>query len=605
MAANTEFSVANLEFDSIKSNLLTFMQGQAVFADYDFTGSNLNVLMDLLSYNTYYNNVYLNHVASEMFLDSAQLRDSVYSIAKSLNYLPRSYRSAVAYINIDLNPTDTTLHSITIPRLSSFTSTVGDNTYTFSTNSDITVYANTGYLASNVAIYEGEIVTEAFLVSNTTPNTAQFFINNFDIDVTSLSVKVRTSNTDSTNTEYTRANSLFGIDGTSNVFFVEPSSNGSYKIVFGNDTFGRKLSNNNLVEATYRVSSGQDPNGANSFSADSIAGHPVAVSLVTRATNGDEFQSLDDIKFSAPRSLSIQERAVTTDDYATLVTNEFGDVSSVYVYGGEEEETPQFGRVIITVRSETFDVLPSQLKQQIQNFLKPKMPIGMRSTIKDPTFINIVPEIKVKYNRNATPKSPEEIHDLVSNTVVSFNTDNLDKFNKTLRVSKLLSEVDNSHLSIESSEVGIKMAKGIKPVVNKSFTSTLKFNNEIKIDNPIDETTQDAFQKFSTPAITSEVFKFNGITGCSIRDNSAGKLQIVTASNTDLTVLKQDVGTVNYVKGEVKISGLIVNTYADGTTSGTIKVFAIPKDRDVVGKNEDVIRIRTEDTNITVTELRL
>jgi hypothetical protein len=605
MAANTEFSVANLEFDSIKSNLITFMQGQAVFADYDFTGSNLNVLMDLLSYNTYYNNIYLNHVASEMFLDSAQLRDSVYSIAKSLNYLPRSYRSAVAYINCDLNPTDTTLHSITIPRLTTFTAAVGDNTYSFSTNSDVTVYANTGYTAANLAIYEGEIIQEAFLVSNTASNTQQFFINNFDVDVTSLMVKVRTSNTDSTNSEYTRANSLFGISGSSNVYFVEPSSNGSYKVVFGNNTFGRQLANNNLVELTYRVSSGTDPNGANSFSADSVQGHPVAVSLVNRASNGDKFQDLDDVKFAAPRSLSVQERAVTSDDYATLVTNEFGDISSVYVYGGEEEETPQFGRVIIALRSEAYDVLPTQLKNQVSNFLKPKMPIGMRSTIKDPTFINIVLDVKVKYNRNATPKTPEEIQTLASSSIVTFNTDNLDKFDRTFRKSKLSKEVGNAHLSIESNEVNVKMTKDISPEVDTAFASTLKFNQELKIDNPIDEISQDAFQRYSTPTITSEVFKHDGITGASLRDNSAGVLQVVTVSNTDLTILNKNVGTVDYVKGEVKISGLVINTYASGATSGNIKVYAVPLDPDIVGKNEDVIRIRTSDTTVTVTELRL
>ena len=172
MAANTEFSVANLEFDTIKSNLQSFMAGQAVFADYNFTGSTLNVLLDVLAYNTYYNNVYLNHVATEMFLDSAQLRDSVYSIAKTLNYLPRSYRSAVGFININVNPSSNP-HQITIPRLTSFTSTLGDNTYTFSTNTDITVYSNNSYLASNVAIYEGELVQEAILVTNTSPNTQQ------------------------------------------------------------------------------------------------------------------------------------------------------------------------------------------------------------------------------------------------------------------------------------------------------------------------------------------------------------------------------------------------------------------------------------------------
>ena len=606
MAANTEFTVANLEFDSIKSNLISFMQGQAVFADYDFTGSNLNVLMDLLSYNTYYNNVYLNHVASEMFLDSAQLRDSVYSIAKSLNYLPQSYRSAVAYINIDLNPVSNP-HQITIPRLTTFTAKVGDNNYTFSTNSNIIVYANNGYVSSNVAVYEGEIIQEAFLVSNTnsTTNTNQFYINNFDVDTTSLTVKVRESNTVTTNSEYTRANSLFGLTSTSNVYFVEPSTNGSYKVVFGNGTFGRKLSNNNLVELVYRTSSGTDPNGANSFTADTVAGHPVAISLVTKATNGSTFQEIDDIKFSAPRALATQERAVTPNDYEILIKNEFGDISDVFAFGGEEEPSPQFGVVKAVLRSDTFDVIPTALKQQIQNFIKPKMPIGMKLDVKDPQFINIEVNTTVKFNRNLTQQNPGTIKGLVEAAVSTFNTDNLDKFFKTFRQSKLMKDVDASDASIVSNFTTIRMVKEVSPDINKSFTKEVNFNNALKRDNPVDELTQDAFVGFSTPAVTSETFVFDGITGCSIRDNSNGVLQIVTVTDTDINVLNQNIGTVDYDSGKVSIEGLIITKYTGGFTSGSIKIFARPASTDIDGRREDVIRIRDEDTIITVEELRL
>jgi len=605
MAANTEFSVANLEFDSIKSNLISFMQGQAVFADYDFTGSNLNVLMDLLSYNTYYNNVYLNHVASEMFLDSAQLRDSVYSIAKSLNYLPRSYRSSVAYINIDVNPV-TNPHQITIPRLTSFTTTVGDNTYSFSTNADIVVYANNGYVASNVAIYEGEIVQEAFLVSNTnsTSNTQQFYINNFDVDIASLTVKVRTSNTDSTNSEYTRANSLFGLTGTSNIYFIEPSTNGSYKVVFGNGTFGRRLANNNLVELNYRVSSGSDPNGANSFSADTVAGHPVAISLVTKALNGDVFQNLDDIKFSAPRALATQERAVTTNDYETLILNEFGDITSAFVFGGDEEVTPQFGVVKAALRSQSYDVIPTTLKQQIINFIKPKMPIGMRFDVKDPKFINIEVKSTVRYNKNATQKTPSAIQSLVENTVVNFNSTNLDQFFKTFRLSKLMKDIDATDPSILSNSTAIRVVKEISPSINKAFTQRIEFNNKLKKDNPIDELTQDDFVGLSTPAVVSGTFTFNGITGCSLRDNSNGVLQVVTVTNNSIDVINENVGTVDYEKGVVSIQELTITSYTGGFTSGIIKLYGRTISTDVFGKREDIIRIRPDETTITVEEIR-
>ena len=300
-ASNSEFIVANVEFDTIKSNLKNYLSSQAVFADYDFEGSNMNVLLDVLAYNTFYNGMYLNHVASEMFLDSAQTRDSVYSHAKQLNYLPTSYRSSVAYANVQITPDDSP-HQIDIPRLTEFTSTVGSNTYTFSTNAAVTVYSNNSYLAANLALYEGEIITE-FYSTNSSSNT--FFIHNTDIDTTSITVNVRASNSDTTNSEWTRANSLFGIDGSSNVFFVQAAANGSYEIVFGNDTFGRKLTDGNIVEATYRVPNGTDPDGANSFTtAGAISGYSsVTATVVTRAAGGQTEQSLEDIKFAAPRAL--------------------------------------------------------------------------------------------------------------------------------------------------------------------------------------------------------------------------------------------------------------------------------------------------------------
>ena len=603
-SANTEFSVANLEFSSIKSNLISFMEGQDVFKDYNFTGSSLNVLMDLLSYNTYYNNIYLNHVATEMFLDSAQLRDSVYSVAKALNYLPRSHRSSVAYVNINVNP-DTNLHQVVIPRMTTMTSVIGDNTYTFSTNSDITVYANNSYTVANVAVYEGDVVQEAFLVSNPSANSQYFNINNSDIDVSSLTVKIRTSNTDSTNSSYTRSNTLFGLTGTSNVYFVEASTNGSYNVVFGNGNFGRQPVLNNLVEIIYRRSSGIDPNGANSFSADSIAGHDATISTVLRASDGAPPQNLDDIRFSAPRALSTQERAVTREDYKNLVLAEFNDVTSINVYDGADEPVPQMGIVKVAVHSDSYDVLPTALKSSIINFLKPKQPIGIRADIVDPEFTNIVIDAGVKFDKNDTLKTSGQIHTLVSDAIVTYNNDNLDDFHKTLRKSKVSEAIDDADTSIVGSSISVRMLKSISPTGKIKFTKTLEFNQPIARDNPVDEATQDKYVSYSTPAVTSETFVFDNITGASIRDNGDGGLQVVTVSDASLAVLANDVGTVNYETGTIKFIDLLITSFTSGAVSGSIKLYVRPKDQDVTAKRNDIVRIRPSDTTVTVTELRL
>ena len=597
-ASNAEFIVANLEFDSIKSNLKAYLSSQSYFNDYNFDGSNMNVMLDVLSYNTYYNNMYLNHVASEMFLDSAQVRDSVYSHAKKLNYLPTSYRSSVAYANVQITPGDSP-HSIDIPRLTKFTSTVGDNTYTFSTNSAISVYSNNSYLAANVALYEGEIITEYFETSSTS-NT--FYISNYDVDTTSISVSVRTSNTNTTNTEWTRANTLFDVGSTSNVFFVQAAANGSYELVFGNDTFGRKLTDGNIVEATYRVSSGAEPDGANAFtSAGAISGYStVAATVVERASGGQEYQSLDDIKFAAPRALTTQERAVTANDYKTLVQNEFGDITDMNVYGGDEANPPQFGKVILVAASNTYNTLPAFRKQEIIDFINPKSPLTIEPVMQDPTFLRIEVNSKVTYNMNETSSSMNGVQTIIDSAISTFNTNNLGKFNKTFRQSKLIEKINESDTSILSNSIQTRMIKEINPILNQGFTDTVSFFNPLRPDNPV-TVAQGASLPYSEPAIESGLFTFNSTSGASFRDDGDGSIQIVVANTSALTILNANVGEVDYATGNVTFSNVTVNAIATGTT---IKIYARSEDADIAGKLNDLIEIKTDDTTVTVKGIR-
>jgi len=596
--SNAEFIVANLEFESIKSNLKSYLSSQSYFRDYNFDGSNMNVLLDVLSYNTYYNNIYLNHVASEMFLDSAQVRDSVYSHAKKLNYLPTSYRSSVAYANVQITPGDNP-HSINIPRLTKFTSTVGSNTYTFSTNSAMSVYSNNSYLAANIALYEGEIVTE-FYETNSTSNT--FYISNYDVDTTSISVSVRTSNTNTTNTEWTRANTLFNVGSTSNVFFVQAAANGSYELVFGNDTFGRKLTDGNIIEATYRISSGAEPDGANAFiSAGAISGYStVAATVVERASGGQEYQSLDDIKFAAPRALTTQERAVTANDYKTLVQNEFGDITDMNVYGGDEANPPQFGKVILVAASNTYNTLPAFRKQEIIDFINPKSPLTIEPVMQDPTFLRIEVNSKVTYNMNETSSSMNGVQTIIDSAISTFNTNNLGKFNKTFRQSKLIEKINESDTSILSNSIQTRMIKEINPILNQGFTDTVSFFNPLRPDNPV-TVAQGASLPYSEPAIESGLFTFNSTSGASFRDDGDGSIQIVVANTSALTILNANVGEVDYATGNVTFSNVTVNAIATGTT---IKIYARSEDADIAGKLNDLIEIKTDDTTVTVKGIR-
>ena len=274
------------------------------------------------------------------------------------------------------------------------------------------------------------------------------------------------------------------------------------------------------------------------------------------------------------------------------------------VYDGADEPVPQMGVVKLAIRSDSFDVLPTTLKTQITNFLKDKTPIGIRTDIVDPTFINIDVHADVKYNRNATDDNVATIQTAVETTIDTFNSDNLDDFFKTFRKSKLIEKINETKTSILSCDVTVRMMKLISPQANVAFDETLIYNQPFKRDNPVEPVDQGEFVSFSTPSVESEPFVFQNITGASIRDNGAGALQVVTANLSSIEVLSSNVGTVDYDLGQIVVSNLIINSYSSGASSGTLKIFARPKDQDIEGKRNDVIRIRTNETNVTVIELR-
>ena len=386
------------------------------------------------------------------------------------------------------------------------------------------------------------------------------------------------------------------------VFFVQAAANGSYELVFGNDTFGRKLTDGNIVEATYRVASGAEPDGANTFtSAGAISGYStVAATVVERAAGGQEYQSLDDIKFAAPRALTTQERAVTANDYKTLVQNEFGDITDMNVYGGDEASPPQFGKVVMVASSNTYDTLPSFQKQQIIDFIGPKSPLTIEPIMQDPTFLRIEVDCKVTYNMNETSSNQNGVQTIVKSAITTFNTNNLGKFNKTFRQSKLIEKINESDTSILSNSIQTRMIKEINPILNQGFTNTVSFFNPLRPDNPV-TVAQGASLPYSEPAIESGLFTFNSTSGASFRDDGDGAIQIVVANTSALTILNANVGEVDYATGNVTFSNVSVNAIATGTT---IKIYARSEDADIAGKLNDLIEIKTDDTTVTVKGIR-
>jgi hypothetical protein len=442
--ANTALNVANVDFTSIKSNLKTYLGAQNLFKDYDFDGSNLSVMLDVLAYNTYMNNFYLNMVAGESFLDSAQLRDSVVSHAKTLNYLPGSYTSSRALVDLQLYPSDTPA-SITIPKYTAFTSKVESNTYTFTTDEGITIAADSegNYKTTGLTILEGEIVTELFQVN--TSNTAQrYVLSNKEVDVDSLVLTVTSSATDLSNSQWTKALTTIGIDGSSNTYFVVPAENETYEVQFGDNILGRSVSHGNVIEAKYRKAAANNADGATSFTlSGDIQGYSnVVVSTSSKSTGGGYAETIESIKFNAPKSVTVQDRLVTAGDYQTLLKQEFNDIEALNVYGGEELSPPLFGKVIVAVDLKNADGVSVQRKNEIEKFIKLRAPLSISPKVVQPEFLFVDVITEVIYNPNVTVKSDSEISTVVKVALDNFMAANINKFDATLRMSKLTNAID-------------------------------------------------------------------------------------------------------------------------------------------------------------------
>lgn len=585
--ANSALTVANLNFNDIKSNLQNYMQTQSSLKDYDFTGSNINVLLDVLSYNTYMQNFYLNMVANESFLNSAVLRDSIVSHAKTLNYLPQSRSSSVSRIKLSITPNDTPA-LITIPRYTSFSTTIDSKSYTFSTDEGITIAADSegNYEANNISIHEGEVVTELFTVNSS--NTDQrFVLNNKEIDTDSLVVKVIKSSTDTANAEWTKNLTTIGIDGNSNTYFIVPAESQKYEIQFGDGILGKKLENNNIIQATYRKSSAGASDSANVFAlVGDIQGYTnVSVTVLSKATGGSLPESDDSIRRNASRSLTIQDRTVTVGDYKSLIKQNFNDVQAINVYGGELSIPPQFGKVIISVDLNNAEGIPMSRKKDIEAFAKLRAPLSITPVVVDPEFLYVDINSTVRYNPNVTTKSDNEIKTVVGDAIKAHTDATINDFDTKLRMSKLAATIDDSDPSILNNDTSVTLEKRIVPQLNKDQTFLLEYDNEIYREIPLNGLFVDG-----TAPISSSTFTFNNLTGCSFRDDGNGLLQIVQDTTSGLEVINTNVGTVNYAQGLVNINSFNTSLF----NGNAIRIYATPISRTIASSKNIILTYNSQ-----------
>ena len=588
--------VNQLDFSSLRENLKTYLQGQSRFADYDFEGSNISVLLDILAYNTYQNAFYLNMIGSEMFLDTATLRDSIISHAKELNYLPRSYTSAAASVRVNINVTNSSIYSISVPQYYKFTATTSNGTYTFSTAEPYTVSRNANnQFIRDIDIYEGVLLTEKFVV-NTSIENQRFVLSNPGVDTDSIEVFVHPSSLSSTNTEYTFTTSIFGLNANSTVFYIQPAESGKYEIQFGDNVVSKKPEHGNMIAVKYRVSSGNTVNGINSFNPQSsIDGFSVTATTLTPAAGGAESESLSSIKSNATRFFQTQDRVVTTEDYKALIIANFPEIKSISVYGGEEiPVTPQYGRVVISPVTLSGNPVTQTTSDRILEFVRTRSPLSINPMIENPEFLDLKISTTVKYNINQTILTNSQIEALVRGAIVDFNNLYLIDFNKTFRYSKFVAAINDAHVSIVGNQTKTLMIKSIIPLLNSNYSATINFGNKIQRDDynvsrPLD----------NELTVYSSQITYNSRTAY-FGEDGAGNLFLYELTGSGRNILKSNAGSVDYENGTVNISNISINDYeGEG-----IKFYAMPANQDIAALRNTVIRIDNNLTEITVESVK-
>lgn len=594
MTINSSRDLTTLDFETVKDNLKEYLKAQDIFKDYDFEASNINVLLDVLAYNTNLNAFYLNMVTNEMFLDSALIRDSIVSHAKELNYLPRSFRSAVANVNITI--VDNESASVLIPKGTTFTGSAGNRNFTFTTAENIPAGGTDGvFVANNVLLYEGDYTQDSYVVDYQSP--VKYKLTNKTVDTNSIAVSIIEDNGENIFT-YQRAETLFGLDSQSQVFFIQPADNETYEIVFGDDVIGRRPKDRSIVVIEYRACNGELPNGIRVFTADGDIARSTSVTVTTNAsaTGGAIPESLTSIKQNAPRAFTTQERVVTTDDYETLLKTNFSEINAVSAYGGEEANPPQFGKVFIAVDLKTTDELPPSRRIAYRNFIKPRSPLSIDPVFVSPDFTYVRVNSNVKYNINETSLSQSDIQTIVTSVIQNFNSVNINGFNKTLYYSNLVSAIDSSQAAIVSNDTELFAVKLFRPTLGTARNYDIDFGMAL---NDIIGRLSETRPQNEISVLSSSPFVFNGIE-CYLEDDGDGGIRIMT-NRAEAKTLIQEIGTVNYDTGFVQLK----NFKPQRIIGNEIELRARTLERNITSQRRTILSIRDVDINVSVEQVRV
>ena len=595
--SNHKLVVSDYDFDAIKTNLKSFLQGQTQFQDYDFEGSSLNILLDILSYNTHYLAYLANMSTNELYLDSADIRNNIVSLAKMIGYTPSSPRAPMASIDVTLN--NATGTSVTMNKGTVFTTSVDNTSYQYVTNSDVTITPVAGiYKFNDLSIYEGTLVTFKY-TADTTDVDQKFIIPSAKADTSTLLVKVQNSSSDTTTETYSLAGGYNNVTATSKVYFIQEGQDGKYEIYFGDGVNGVSLADGNIVILEYIVTNIEDSNGASSFSlSGNIGGFTnVTITTVSSAQGGANSETDESIRLNAPLQYAAQDRAVTTTDYETLVQSIYPNALSVSAWGGEDDETPRYGIVKIGIKAASGSTLTETTKQDIVNKLKPYNVASVSPQIVDPETTSVLLTSTVKYNTSTTTKSSDTLKSEIITSITNYNKNTLQKFDSIYRHSKLTGLIDSVDTSILSNITTVKIRKSFTPTLLSSNKYDIYFRNSLF--NP-----HTGHDMTAGGILSSTGFKIDGNDNeMFLDDDGSGSVRLYYLSSGIRTYINNTQGTINYTSGQITINSLNVASISNirGTTSTVIELTVTPDSNDIVPVRDQIVEIDVTNSGITVT----
>ena len=602
---------ANLDFDQVKTTLRDYLKSNSNFTDYDFEGSNLSTILDVLAYNTYISSYNANMVANEVFIDSATLRENIVALARNIGYVPRSRKAARATVsffvdtsNISPTPATITLHKGIV---ATTTGSFGNESKTFCILDDISVPVfNNIANFEDISIYEGTLLSSNFTYSTRVPNQ-KFILPNSGVDTSLISVTVKNNENSSASTKYSNQDNLFDLGAESKAYFLQEISDERYEIFFGDGIFGRALEEGNYITANYIASNGDSGNGISSFQYSGRLTYTrnaqtytvtSGISLLTTgvtSSGGDTIESVESIRRYAPRIYASQNRALTASDYEILIPAKiYPETESISVFGGEELIPPQYGKVFISIKPRTGDFLPNLIKQNIKNKLKKFAVAGIVPEILDLKYLYIEVDSKVYYNTNMAPSA-----ELVSSTVQTnankyAESTELNKYGARFKYSKFLKVVDDSHEAVTSNITTLRMRRDLRVVLNGFAEYQIGFGNRFQVKDP------DGFN------IKTSAFKIDGISqdiylGDIPRpDRETGTLfffSLPAVGSQTPTIIRRNVGFIDYINGVITINPVNIQggMVKDGQT--IIEIEATPSSNDVIGLQDLYLQLDISNSN--------